>query len=268
MFRKIILALLALALASATWQNATASDQPLETENQTTINLKRDKLTVFEYLPKKNSVSAIILFSSGDGGWNQLEDQVAHNLCAHGFEVIGVDSAAYASSDYDLGTLQTDYGAIAQMAESPFHAHPLPLIVGGYSMGAAQAIAVAGGPHPPPDLVGLFLMDPLSRGRFGLRDADQMNVLPTGIGTFGVADFANNLKNIRIVQWHAANDPIDSRAWLTSLTVPYKEFDLPGAGHNYDVGRDAFLEQLVDSVNWILGPDQKRTLTAGAGNDR
>ncbi len=31
-----------------------------------------------------------------------------------------------------------------------------PVIIGGYSMGAAQAIAAAGGPHPPAGLVGVL----------------------------------------------------------------------------------------------------------------
>ncbi|HEX4140173.1 MAG TPA: alpha/beta fold hydrolase [Candidatus Methylacidiphilales bacterium] len=235
---------------------------PASSNPEVTINLKRDKLTVVEYPSQQSQTKAIILFGSGDGGWNSLERAVARALQAHGYDVIGIDSAKYATSDYDLDTLQSDFASLAQIAEKPFAANPRPLIVGGYSMGAAQAVAVAGGPHPPPHLVGVLLMDPLSRGRYGLRTEDQMNVLPSGAGTFAVADFASKIKNARVVQWHAANDTIDSRAWLTSLTVPYKELDQPGAGHTYDVGRDAFLVQLVASADWILGTPAKSVAAA------
>jgi hypothetical protein len=59
-----------------------------------------------------------------------------------------------------------------------------------------------------------------------------------------------------VVQWHAENDPIDSRAWLASPTAPHKEFDFPNAGHDYNYNRDNFLHQFADSVGWILKPDR------------
>jgi pimeloyl-ACP methyl ester carboxylesterase len=260
---KILIVVLGVVLLSLVGYTVSLSLGVPPKGNEITIDLKREKLTVIEYPSRQSTTRAIVLFGSGDGGWNSLEAEVAGALQVDGFDVIGIDSEAYATSDYDLDTLQSDFAALAQMAEKPFGEQPRPLIVGGYSMGAAQAIAVAGGPHPPPHLIGLLLMDPLSRGRYGLRTADQMNVLPTGSGTFSVADFAANLKNLRVVQWHAAKDPIDSRAWLTSLAIPYREFDFPGAGHGYDVGREAFLTQFVDSADWIVGPSHKDMVTAG-----
>jgi phosphatidylglycerol lysyltransferase len=250
---KAFIVIYAVVLALISYWAASTQTLAQSSGKQVTLNLKRNKFTVVKYPSREGQPSAIILFASGDGGWSPLEDMVAQALQEKGFEVVGIDSAAYATSDYDLGTLQGDFAQIARWAESPYEANPRPLIVGGYSMGAAQAVAVAGGPNPPSGMIGLLLMDPLGRGRYGLRTSDQMNVLPTGPGTFRVSDFAPELKNIRVVQWHAANDSIDSRTWLASLSVPYKEFDLPGAGHGYDVGRNAFLVQFVKSAEWILG---------------
>ena len=210
-------------------------------------------MTVLDYPSKAAGTAAIILFASGDGGWNDFEQDIAHTLQDRGYTVVGIDSVSYAATDYDLPTLQADFTKIAQTEEARYGPHPPPLIVGGYSMGAAQAIAVAGGPHPPPDLKGLLLVDPCSRGRYGLRTSDQMNVLPTGDGTFSMDDFSRTMGDIRVVQWHAGNDSIDSRAWLTSLVAPHKEFDFPGAGHDYNHDRSNFLHQFADSVGWILG---------------
>jgi hypothetical protein len=226
---------------------------PASIRRQRTILLTRDALTVFDFPAKTPEPSATIIFGSGDGGWGGFEESIARALQEHGYDVIGVDSARYAATDYDLQTLQSDFVKIARDSPGTFPRH-CPLIVGGYSMGAGQAIAVAGGPHPPPGLVGLLLVDPCSRGRYGLRTADQMNMLPTGSGTFSMVDFSKTMANLRVVQWHATQDSIDSRAWLDSLSAQHREFDFPNDGHGYESNRDEFLLRLVSSVAWIINP--------------
>lgn len=167
-----------------------------KTEEHLTVDLNRGPLTVYAFPSKRPVPLAIILFGSGDGGWGGLEETIGHAFQNYGYELIGIDFEDYARTDYDLDTLQSDFTKMARMAEAPYGGHPSPLIVGGYSMGAAQAIAVAGGPKPPPGLIGVLLVDPCSRGRYGLRPADQMNVLPTGPGTFGVDSFAGSMSGI------------------------------------------------------------------------
>jgi hypothetical protein len=216
-----------------------------------TIELRRGPFTVFEFPAKKGNPLALIVFGSGDGGWGGWEETVSHFLQANGYTVVGIDSADYAKTDYDLATLQADFAKIVQTTGG---ASPPPLIVGGWSMGAAQAIAVAGGPNPPEHLVGLLAVSPLSRGRYGLRVADKLNILPTGTGTFAVSDFAPGMSGLRIVQWHAAWDTIDSRAWLSGLKGVHREYDFPGAGHDYAGACPVFLNQLAESVTWILTP--------------
>jgi pimeloyl-ACP methyl ester carboxylesterase len=229
------------------------------------IQLSRGPFQVLEFSPRKPPVLGIVLFASGDGGWSRLEESICHGLQKHGYDVIGIDSTVYARTDYDLARLQADFNKLARTAEAPYQGQTLPLIVGGFSMGAAQAIAVAGGPNPPPGLTGLLVVEPLSRGRYGLRTSDKVNVLPTGPGTFAVADFARTMGNIRVVQWHAELDTIDSRAWLAKLTVPHEEYDFPEAGHSYRHDRDQFVRELVDSTDQLLTPVKTGGLTARSG---
>lgn len=217
-----------------------------------TIDLKRGPFTIYYFQAREVPPKAEIIFGSGDGGWSSWEETVSRALQASGYSVTGIDSVNYARTDYDLSVLQSDFGEIARKSIELARTSSPRLIVGGWSMGAAQAIAVAGGPHPPEHLVGLLVAAPLSRGRFGLRISDQMNVLPVGPGTFAVKDFAPGMDGLRVVQWHAAMDNIDSRAWLADLKAPHQEHDLPDAGHNYADASQAFLQQLVNSVTWIL----------------
>jgi len=219
-----------------------------------TVDLQRGHFTVYEFPARDSPPRALILFGSGDGGWTAWEESVAHALQAQGYTVVGIDSANYARTDYDLATLQADFNTIARRELAAYQPSPPPLILAGWSMGAGQAIAVAGGPNPPPRLVGLALISPLSRGRYGLRLLDRLNALPTGPGTFAVEDFISNLDSLRIAQWHAANDTIDSRAWLSDLKAVHHEYDFPNAGHEYGGPSPDFLHQLTDSVSWILKP--------------
>ena len=222
--------------------------------NEISVALRRGNFTVFCFPSKKSQTLAIIVFGSGDLGWGSSEEVICHGLQAAGYEVVGIDSQDYAHSDYDLDTLQQDFGAIAQSAEAPFGNRPPPLILGGYSMGAEQAIPAAGGPHPPAGMVGLLLASPGNRGRYGLRHSDQLNIEPTGPGTFAMKDFANTLGDLRVVQWHSGLDPFDSREWLNSLTAPHQEFDFPHGFHNYNFTCADFVRQFVASVDWILSP--------------
>jgi hypothetical protein len=222
-------------------------------ERMVTLDLHRGPFTVREFSSKRPVPRAVITFNSGDGGWGGWEETVCHALQDHGYMVIGIDSAIYAQTDYDLAILQGDFGNIVRSVYASYPSSPPPLIVGGWSMGAAQSLAVAGGPNPPPHLVGTLLASMLSRGRYGLRFEDRLNILPRGPGTFGVADFAGGLKNLRVVQWHGQLDTIDSLAWLATLKSPYREYTFPKVGHNYDGPCPQFLEQFVASVAWILG---------------
>jgi phosphatidylglycerol lysyltransferase len=216
------------------------------------VNLTRNTFALLDFRPPQGPTSAIIIFASGDGGWSELEENISLTLEHHGYEVIGINSNAYAETDYDLPTLQADYDRIIQKAEERYGSRRTPVILAGWSMGAAQVIAAAGGPHRPRDLAGLLLLDPCSRGRYGLRLLDRTDFLPTGPGTFAVDQFAKAMGTLRVVQWHAAEDSIDSRAWLVSLTAPHEELDFQNTGHYYTNDRANFLAQLIDSIPWIL----------------
>ena len=205
---------------------------------------------------------AVIIFGSGDSGWGYFEETLSENLCSHGYEVVGIDSADYASTDYDLPTLQSDFDQIAAAALAPYGKNPPPLLEGGWSMGAGQAIAIAGGPNPPPNLKGLILASALSRGRYGLREQDRANILPTGPGTFAVKDFAPSFDHLRVAQWHGAEDDIDSTAWLGDLHAVHREYDLPDAGHTYNDCCEMFQDQFIQSVDWVLRPSEEE-LNAG-----
>jgi pimeloyl-ACP methyl ester carboxylesterase len=254
--RKVSFVIYAVALvAIVAWVALQVAAPSGSTGTTLTLPLARGPFTVLDFRPQvHHEPRAIILFGTGDGGWSPFEEAICKTLQLRGYEVIGIDSARYADTDYSLEILQKDMTQIAATIRARYADNNPPVILGGYSMGAAQAIAASGGPHPPAGLVGVLLVDPRSRGRYGLRLADKGDALPTGPGTFSMDDFAKTMGNLRVVQWHATEDPIDSRTWLDGLTAPHKEFDFGQTGHAYNNNRADFLGQFADSVNWILNP--------------
>jgi hypothetical protein len=225
---------------------------------EVTLPLKRGDFMVHRYVPGDAPFAAqpraVVIFGSGDGGFDGWEDRVCKALQAAGYEILGFDCAIYAKTDYDLATLQADTNVIAQSSLRQYGNHPPPLVLGGWSMGAEQAVAAAGGPQPPAGLVGLLLISPGDRGRYGLRVADRYDVPPTGPGTFGLKDFARSLGTLRVAQWNGDLDLLGSKDWLSYLTAPHKGYDYPWGMHDYSGASDQFLAMLKDSLAWVLSP--------------
>jgi alpha-beta hydrolase superfamily lysophospholipase len=237
---------------------ATANGAPVIQPERTEVKLqlKRGEFTIFRYVPGDPayaaSPKALIIFGSGDGGFDGWENRVCQALQQEGYEMLGFDCAAYAKTDYDLDTLQTDMNTIAQSSLSKYPDHATPLILGGWSMGAEQAVAAAGGPHPPKGVGGLLLISPGDRGRYGLRTPDRWNVTPTGAGTFGLVDFAQKLGQTRVAQWNGNLDLMGSKAWLPFVTAPHRQFDFSYGLHDYNGASDAWLALLNKSIAWVL----------------
>ena len=233
---------------------------PVDSRHQNiSVEFKRGSFNIrrFHYPNQRDSSfkevpRALILFVSGGGGWNEWEEKVCDNLRKYGYEVLGVDVRLYAQADYDLDTLQQDFQTLAAYGMKPYGDQARPLIVGGWSSGAEQAVAIGGGPHPPAGLVGLLLISPGSWGGYGWYAANDVGPHLMKKGTFDLTDFAPGLSHVRIVQWHAGLDILDSRAWLNAVKGPHREYDLSYAIHDYDGASDKFLAQLNDSLAWIL----------------
>lgn len=230
--------------------------QPQPDRTEVTLGLKRGDFKLLRYLPGQAEYAAhpkaVIIFGSGDGGFDGWEDRVCKALQADGYEMIGFDCNAYSKTDYDLATLQADMNTIGQDLISQCADPKPPLIIGGWSMGGEQAVPAGGGPDRPQGLAGLLLISPGGRGRYGLRDADRWDVPPTGPGTFALADFATKLDGLRVAQWDGNLDLFGSTAWLKDLTAEHRAYYFNYGFHDYDGASDKFLLALKKSIEWIL----------------
>jgi hypothetical protein len=255
-FMPVFWALLFLAIAPL---DAHPKPAPWPSGQKIRLELSRDEFEVLRYRAKLDSAGAspkaLIVFGTGSGGWSYWEENVCCKLQDDGYEVLGIDFAIYAHNDYDLNILESDYQKIIQYGLKACGNRPLPVIMGGWSTGAEQAVAVAGGPHPPTGLVGLLLVSPGSEGAYGTNATNYINWHTPASKLFKLADFASKLSHLRIAQWHAQLDPLDSCTWLDSLSTTHREFDFDHALHDYRGACADFLARLSKSVSWILNGD-------------
>jgi len=215
------------------------------------ISLKRGSLETYHFVPS-GPPRAIILFGSGDGGWGYVENRVCGYLQRNGFYTVGIDFRKYAATDYDADTLVSDFAAAAMDASTRAGNAELPVIYGGWSMGAVQAVAACGGrDRRSPRLVGLVLMSMDQRGRYGLRLPEQIGLEPEGEGTFGVADFTAAVANLKVVQLSAAGDWMNNTDWIKSLKTPHRLYELEHPNHDFNGADDALQQALFEGIKWI-----------------
>ncbi len=240
-------------LAMARDENPEEFDRPPLKER---IGLSHGAAVVRFYEPDEGEARAIMVFGSGDGGWSPWEHAVAQWLRDAGIHVVGLDFREYAAGDYDQNTLARDMAALAAAAASRINGGAsLPVIYGGWSMGAAQAVAAAAGPERPPNLAGLMLMSTDHRGRYGLREGDELGITPVGPGTFALTHFSAAMRNLRVAQFHGTADFMASTAWVQTLKSPHALYLVPGANHGFNGPDDSFREYLERGVAWVLGDD-------------
>jgi len=251
----IALSLTALFLGMS---NLLRADEPLAPT--ILLPLQRGPFGTYHFVPRV-AARALVLFGSGDGGWGHLENRVCSILASQGIYTVGIDFSTYAEADYDAGTLALDFATVTQNALARSKNPDLPVIYGGWSMGAVQAVAAAGGQNRTQNLVGLLLLSMDKRGRYGLRLPERVGLEPEGEGTFGVADFTAAVANLRVVQFAAADDWMNNTDWIRGLPSPHRLFELENSNHDFNGADQTFENELLDGINWILDP-------AKSGGDR
>jgi hypothetical protein len=231
------------------------------------IALTRAPFEFAWYQPSQLPVRGLFVLGSGNGGWSYWETRLARHLASRGWAVAGVDFALYAATDFNQEILAADFArlvaelarrntppAYAPQTSAPAQpAPPLPVIYGGWSMGAEHSLpAAAVLSARPAGLHGLLLVAPGPRGRYGLRTADKLGITPTGEGTFGLADFAPQLKGLRLAQLHAGLDPLDSIDWFKGLQLDLRLWKFPRAFHDFSNASDKFLALTDKAIDWLL----------------
>ena len=232
----------------------------------TGISLAHGDLDVRLYATSGNDPRALVVFGSGDGGWSAWEHVIATWLQEANLAVVAFDLKKYSATDFDQPAIAKDMSAVADFAAKQLRAEGLPVLYGGWSMGAAQAIAAAKGTNRHSKLAGLLLMSLDSRGRYGVRPPDLVGITPTGPGTFDLNEFNPDLRDLRVVQYHGTADFMAQTTWIRLLKSPHQLYLLKGMNHGFDGLGPEFRSVLLDGVAWALGDDSAAAAPEESGH--
>lgn len=254
--KRALLFLCAWWLLSQAAAGAWAADEPPSAGERGALELSRGSFELRWYgLKRTGALRGLVVVGSGDGGWSYWEERLCAHLARRGWAVAGIDFALYAESDYSQAVLAADYAKIVSelSARTAPAGGEAPVIYGGWSMGAEQALPAAADTATRPErLRGFLLVAPGDRGRYGLHLADKMGITPTGEGTFALADFAPALRGLKFVQLHAGLDPLDSITWSEDLGLQLRLFEYPRAFHDFSNASDDFLAMVDEALAWVL----------------
>lgn len=198
---------------------------------------------------------AVFVFGSGDGGWSEWEDVISSWLSDAGVIVVAADMRAYSKTDFTLEMIGKDMALMAAEGVKVAGDPDIPVLYGGWSTGAVNAVPAAAWKGRPKNLAGLLLMAADSRGRYGLRPSDELGITPTGQGTYALSEFTRQMAGLRVAQFHGTTDFMASTSWIRSLPTPHALYEVPGANHGFDGPAESFQEYLLQGVDWLLGDD-------------
>lgn len=195
----------------------------------------------------------IVILGTGSGGWSAWEEKVARHLAGAGYAVGGWDCRAFADSrSYDQAGLVEGFKAAVAAVADRAEVKDVPVWYGGWSTGAEQAVAAVGSSRLQA-LVGLLLIAPAARGRYGMTESDLLGLEPEGPGSFALADFIDDLQGLGVAQFAAGLDPLDDTDWYPQpRPATYQIFELPRQLHDMGGAGDKFLNQLDQAMAWSL----------------
>lgn len=203
-------------------------------------------LTILETTPTRDTLAVIY---SGDGGWRDIDSEVATNLQAVGIPVVGVDSLRYFWSERTPQETSADLATIMRTYQKRWKVRHVLLV--GYSFGADVLPAAYNG-----------LSDKLKArvpqiSLLAVSHQVDYEISVSGwlgaSGGKGAGDPLNDIKRIdpaRVQCFYGADEEDDACRDLVGSGVETIELD---GGHHFDGDYPALAKQIADGLTKRLG---------------
>lgn len=213
----------------------------------------------FQLYQQQNAKNqALVLFTSGDGGWSPFCADVAAHIAATGSTVVAIDSKTYlttfatSNNPVTADDITRDYNAIAQIALArPGVDQQAPLVLAGWSLGAGYSVLVASQPEfsaPVSRVVAISLPE---YGELAWRATDSIIYLTHGTPhekVFDVHQYLKKLNHTPIVFLNATDDdtaPLrEARSMYDATTVAKRFYAVKASGHHFEGGEKEFYQDL------------------------
>jgi dienelactone hydrolase len=219
-------------------------------------------LTLQLYQQQNASHQALVLFTSGDGGWSPFCADVAAHIAATGSTVVGIDAKQYLvnfaspQKPASIEQLTRDYDAIAQLSlAQPGIDRTAPVVLAGWSLGAGYSVIVASQPQfslPVRRVVAISLPE---EGELAWKSTDSVIYVTHGTPhekLFDAHQYLRKLGQTPIVFLNATDDdnaPFSEAQSLYAATTGAKHlFAVKARGHHFEGGEKEFYRDLDQGI--------------------
>ena len=262
-----------------------AGNQVLETayaKREVTVPLRGRKVVLHVYLPKQiQQNAALVLFSSGSGGWHHFDDFVATALANNGLPVCGISTHSYLTGFYSTSRPATidqvgaDYADIIKESRTVVGLqNSRPIILAGWSLGAGYAPMIAAQPGIKPSILGVISIAIEKDNETALSVGNRLLTRLTGrmFGpSFDLAQYLPRVSPLPVAIIQAAQDRRASLKKANEIVAQagqaasaFRVFEVKSArGHSFAGGRPEFNETLNAVLAWFRAtPAQQEQPTA------
>jgi hypothetical protein len=221
--------------------------------------------------------SVLVLYASGDGGWFGAAVDMYHEVGRAGYYTVGFSAKAFLKLDRPTGVavdpemLAEEYAQIVARAQDVMQLSPdTPIILTGWSRGAAFAVLAGSEPGAPANLRGVIAIG-LSEGEDleinGAADETDDDTSVQGLRQWPYEPYRriSRLGGIACAVIQASGDRYLA-AWrardLFGPDTPVRRlYAVAARNHRFSGGKDAFDDALLDALHWMTGfhvPDTPR----------
>ncbi len=195
-------------------------------------------------IPRSGASTTLIVFLTGDGGWNRFSQELCTKIGKLGYNVVALDSRKYFWKAKSPGQFTQDLGNLVKYYEEKWHVNHWVLI--GYSFGAdvVPFFSDQRGSGIPVKLPGASIMiSPFSSTNFEVKLADMIADVPSK-GKYDVVSALEKTPTPTLVVY-AEDETYKLPVIRDNHFLTFKE--LPG-GHHYNEDIDSLAGHIVTFI--------------------
>jgi pimeloyl-ACP methyl ester carboxylesterase len=262
-----------LFLAGALASGALAATKP---ERQVFALRGRDQV-VYHLMAGAPSDSAHppVLFLTGDGGWHGAAIDMARMIASLGYEVYGLDVKRYLTSFTSRGSTLDEARMAAdleQVIQRVSSANQEPVLLVGWSQGAAMAVLAAARSEPKGPLEGVLTVALPEEASLGWRRRDTLRSLfrlEPHEPRFNVAPLLRNMAQVPIWMVYGTKDRFTpasiARRLVRVVRGPKRQHEIQDADHDLSGHRADLRRSLSIGLAWLAGQPSQNALVDGVG---
>ena len=216
--------------------------------------------------PQTTTTAPLVLYVSGDGGWFGAAVDMFHVIANAGYNAVGFSARTFLRLDRPNGRvaspeqLAVEYQEILGISREALNLPAeTPVILSGWSRGAAFAVLVGSAPKVPMHLQGVVAIGLTDREDLQVSDADD----DSDDGASSVSAHSRFQPYARIAQLGSVRCAVIQSSGYHFLpatrarelfgpdTLLRRLYAVTARNHRFSGGKNAFDEALVDALHWI-----------------